>query len=367
MIGSIGVIIVSAIIGDVMKIRVKVLIKDGLQREDELVTESHHTFSDLYGEGKVDMIRRGNNLIFERDIRVSEATINAIKKTNASVSPELEVGDYRHKWVLDFFKGKPSSEISPLLGAFMAVITKLLVELVAVFNANQGDLLLEEGVVIIDDENIEHILWPKLALSGDITQSMNFNDENILDFVSGFNKGKGYLYAFNMFSASKIQVDPSLRIVEIAIAAEMAIKQFYAIRLPQLSIMLDKIQSPPMEQLYGSLYCSYFGCDFKFKKEMKKLFEIRNAVVHKISTEKVTREVALHYSHIVQQAISLLQCSLSEDESMLLENFKDIGRLQPLAGCRGQIVMTASQEERIQRGIASGRYPLVITSDYNHH
>ncbi len=112
--------------------------------------------------------------------------------------------------------------------------------------------------------------------------------------------------------------------IDAAIAAELAIKEFYAKRVPELEEMLLEVPSPPVHKLYGSLLEHYTRERSPCVTALSHGVTKRNRLVHRPNSEEVTAEESTKYVNYVQLAILHLLTLLYTDDSLLRHEFDEL-------------------------------------------
>lgn len=104
--------------------------------------------------------------------------------------------------------------------------------------------------------------------------------------------------------------------VEAAIAAELAIKDFVARSSELAAVILERLQSPPVQEMYGRVLKQIGGSESPVRKELAWGAEVRNHLVHRIRAPLPTSRVVFMYRYIVELALyhlmSILYPSISE-------------------------------------------------------
>ncbi|HBK5410196.1 TPA: hypothetical protein LLB91_002755, partial [Enterococcus faecium] len=72
------------------------------------------------------------------------------------------------------------------------------------------------------------------------------------------------------------------RFISIITACEIGVKEFYQQEKPDLTLIFENLQSPPVDKLLGSMFKGYFNIEFpkEIRKEIKNFIEKRNKLVH---------------------------------------------------------------------------------------
>lgn len=133
--------------------------------------------------------------------------------------------------------------------------------------------------------------WEKICF--DAEPSITFLDfkkemtpevyKQLLDHMYGY---ENLPLSYILLKKSKNLKDRRQQFISIMTACEIGVKEFYKESKPDLSIILDNLQSPSIPKLLGSIFKSYFEVEFpkEIRKQIQKYVKQRNGFIH--SSEK---------------------------------------------------------------------------------
>lgn len=349
-----------------MRIRVECDISDDTEAQYLSSGEGIYEFSDLYGQGQALLRFSKNKLFFEKEVLVSQKALEAVARAANALRGRETDGQYVDAWVQEVYKGKVEGELNRVCGSFLKAVWRVTNDMQSVFNFATRVVGVSDLVVIIDDSGVEHAIHPKLVGSNDLSLTMVFNEEHISSFVDSMNQCGPYLYAFNVLNTTKIQPDNNLRIIELAVAAEVGIKEFYSRMIPELEILLERTPSPPIARLYGDVFQKYFNEEFKLSAPIKGLIERRNNLAHSHSPKNASIDEAVKYTKVVQESLAILQSMLLRRSNCLLDNLSTFGKIVHKKGNNFQIDLTPAQKSLVAEGKALGSFKFKILNDFVH-
>lgn len=96
---------------------------------------------------------------------------------------------------------------------------------------------------------------------------------------------------------------PHHKWIDATTAAELCIKEILIRGCPELERVLLELPAPPLSKLYGSILQGYLGARSPYVSEINKGAEIRNALVHKPSSNRLDLQKAIEYVGVIEAAI----------------------------------------------------------------
>jgi hypothetical protein len=340
-----------------MKLRIECAITNS---ESFSVGAGVYEFNNLYESGPVTMFWHDSVLRFEKDMDISNDAMNAIASANIAMGDDTSQ-DAVIKWLASVYKGSIKKELYTKFKSFMPIVKRLCKELRCVFNASADSFMVVDRVFIIDDSGLMYTTHAPLQGSGSVTATLKVNNQHLSEFVNGINAFNSHLYAFTVLDNASRQQDLHLQVVELAIAAELGIKEFYSRKLPDLEKMLASMPAPPIAQMYGSMFESYFSVKFKHAKALEKLIQKRNDVAHSTRRAKLTVDDLVGHFKVVQESLCILQTMLVATESEMMRNLSDIGMIENQWPNTAFPKLTNTQIDKIRSNLAfaSAKIPII--------
>lgn len=171
---------------------------------------------------------------------------------------------------------------------------------------NRNMLGIQEALIAIDCgvwEQIEPIIELK------ITQTMGppkLDEESAGIIQEYLGNNEEPFIALRHLQRAKEETTPRYMIIEAAIAAELAIKEFLSRKYPHLKGLLVELPSPPINKLYGSILETYHGKKYPSINQLQKIATHRNDFVHKPESTELSFESATKLVMEVEKAIKFL-------------------------------------------------------------
>ena len=110
---------------------------------------------------------------------------------------------------------------------------------------------------------------------------------------------------------------PRYKWIDATIAAELAIKEFFAIKFPETQILLLELPSPPLGKLYGKVLKAFCGQESPMRKILDNGAVVRNELIHKPTEKKIDLQEANDYVESVDVALLHLMSMLYPDDEGL--------------------------------------------------
>lgn len=311
----------------------------------------------------VELTFNGENIFIEREISYSRKTQDILESAHKGIDDKLEAGEYLNQWHEYIEKNGVNNEIIESLRQFDPYSKVLINEIFTCLNASPPYVNLNEKIYFISNESNKIRIEPYLHSDSSRRTTLTLTQENLSEVVNNYNSNGETLYAFKVLNKSRQQEDLNFRVVEIAMAAEMAIKEFYCKKIPELSIMLTSIQSPPIADLYGKIFKNYFNTDFRNKNKIRKLIETRNKIVHTSSLYKVSHDEVREYEELIQESLAFLQASLVGSHNFL-DNMNEFSEIEKHSARSFNINMTAKQTTMLGNKQCIGQFAVIYYISY---
>ncbi|OAH29142.1 hypothetical protein [Serratia marcescens] len=339
-----------------MKITLKYSID---KKHEDLIVSDSPIVIDIPASENVDfnttMTFAGDQITIEREVSYSEETIKILEAADKDIDKSIERGEYLTKWYDLVYTSNAKDEISSSMREFYPLAQNLVNEAFTCLNANLP--FVDDGVKIYvtdDHSNVIEIEPPiHLNISRGIT--LTISEENINEIFKNYNKNGETLYAFKVLNKSRQQEDLNLRVAEIAVAAELGIKEFYCKKIPALMVILTSIQSPPIADLYGKIFKSYFHDEFPNKNKIKKLIERRNKIVHSHSALEINHNEVSVFDEMVQESLSILQ-ELLIGKHAFLDNKCEFVQCQKTKTNAARLTFSEKQKDLLHRKQCVGKF-----------
>jgi hypothetical protein len=130
--------------------------------------------------------------------------------------------------------------------------------------------------------------------------------------------------AFKHLHRARNENDPRFKWIDATIAAELAIKEFFALKHPELNPMLVELPSPPLRTLYGKLLGEYDGIESPRKNQIDDGAKLRNKLVHRHEEQEIDPQKAVDYIQDVEIAIFHLLTLLYPDNPVIKRLYRSI-------------------------------------------
>lgn len=127
------------------------------------------------------------------------------------------------------------------------------------------------------------------------------------------------LIGFRYLQRARDLRDPRQQWIGATIAAELAIKEFLALSVPQLETLLLELPSPPLDKLYGAVLESYSGSRSPWAKHLGTGGTRRNHLIHRHNEPSPDQQHAADYLNIVAAALYDLMVRLHPEDATLRE------------------------------------------------
>lgn len=223
-----------------------------------------------------------------------------------------------------------------------------------------------EGSIFIDildfyaSEGSEYRLYPDLNMSAILDLSFIFNDtftQSISSYIT--DESKKPLLAFSILRNSLHQKNLGQRWIEITVAAELGIKEFFVRKFPSFETLMNDMPSPNIKKMYGSILEHYIGEKAPNLNAIQKGLEIRNSLVHSFSEQKINAKLADDYTKAIKECLIFLQIKLSGDDCFTSNQIK-FGEIKSVGAYDGQLTLTKEQKDMVSKKICAGTFNMMI-------
>jgi len=208
--------------------------------------------------------------------------------------------------------------------------------------------------------NLEYRLYPDLNISAILDLNYIFTDafaQGISSYIT--DETKKPLLAFSVLRNSIHQENLRQRWIEITVAAELGIKEFYVRKFPSFEMLINEMPSPNIKKMYGSLLEHYIEEKAPNLKTIQNGLEIRNSLVHSFSEQKINASMSDDYTKAVKECLIFLQVKLT-GEDCFTKNQITFGKMEPSGVYSGKLKLTEEQDEMISQSICTGNFKTVI-------
>ncbi|MGC1007862.1 hypothetical protein [Pantoea agglomerans] len=206
----------------------------------------------------------------------------------------------------------------------------------------------------------EYRLYPDLNTSAILDLSYIFTDDFIQATSSYItDESKKPLLAFSILRNSLHQKNLRQRWIEITVAAELGIKEFFIRKFPSFEILMNDMPSPNIKKMYGSILEHYIGEKAPNLNAIQKGLEIRNSLVHSFSEQKINANLADDYTKAIKECLIFLQVKLSGEDCFTNNQIK-FGEMKPAGVYSWQFTLTKDQENMISKKSCIGTFKTMI-------
>ncbi len=209
-------------------------------------------------------------------------------------------------------------------------------------------------------ESSEYRLYPDLNMSAILDLSFIFND-NFTQAISSYitDESKKPLLAFSILRNSLHQKNLRQRWIEITVAAELGIKEFFVRKFPSFEILMNDMPSPNIKKMYGSILEHYIGEKAPNLNAIQKGLETRNSLVHSFSEQKINANLADDYTKAIKECLIFLQINLSGEDCFTSNQLK-FGEIKPAGVYSRQFTLTKEQQDMVSKKMCAGTFNTII-------
>lgn len=293
-------------------------------------------------------------VVFESAL--TEALVEKIKTSNSYLNTPFTEAREKYAEIL----GEERITISNLLKENRKIIDKLNEVVSFCLNSKIEKSVFVDIVDIFISNDVEYRLYPDLNMSAILDLSFIFND-NFVQGISSYitDESQKPLLAFSILRNSLHQQSLRQRWIEITVAAELGIKEFFVRKFPSFELLMNEMPSPNIKKMYGSLLEHYIGEKAPNLNTIQKGLEIRNSLVHSFSEQKINATMADDYTKAIKECLIFLQIKLS-GQDCFTNNQITFGEMEAIGIYTGKIKLTKEQEEMVFKNVCTGAFKTVI-------
>lgn len=210
---------------------------------------------------------------------------------------------------------------------------------------------------VINSENYR--VYPDLSISANLDLSFNFTPEVLREMEIYFVENKKPLLAFNILENSSHQTELRQKWIEITVAAELGIKEFYVRKFPSFEILLDEMPSPNLRKMYGTILEHYIGEKSPNLKSIQNGIEMRNSLIHSFADKNIDASMVNQYFKDIKECLIFLQEKLTGMDSFT-QNHITFGDLAPIGIYSGKFNLTDNQKVLVASGQCTGSFKSTI-------
>ncbi|WP_052234708.1 hypothetical protein [Pectobacterium carotovorum] len=282
----------------------------------------------------------------------------AEKITSSNIHSKLSFTEAREKYAE--ILGNERVIISDLLKENKKIIDKLNEVVSFCLNSKIESSVFVDITDFYVSNKVEYRLYPDLNVSTILDLSFVFTDtfaQEISSYIT--DESKKPLLAFSVLRNSLHQENLRQRWIEITVAAELGIKEFFVRKFPSFEMLINEMPSPNIKKMYGSLLEHYIGEKAPNLNFIQKGLEIRNSLVHSFSEQKINASMSDDYTKAVKECLIFLQIKLT-GEDCFTSNQITFGEMEPTGIYSGQVKLTKEQYEMVSKNICTGIFKAVI-------
>ncbi|WP_445448920.1 hypothetical protein [Enterococcus faecalis] len=167
-----------------------------------------------------------------------------------------------------------------------------------------------------------------------------------------------------LLKKSKVIADERQRFISIMTACEIGVKEFYLEAIPELGVILDNLQAPPITKLLGSIFYEYFNVEFpkELRKSIHKFVERRNLLVHSLGRDSPSGEECFECYVTVLKTLNFFNKFLNN--GFYNELYDEKVELISRGGNESQFILSDFLKEQISLGKTDVSFQVTISNDY---
>lgn len=253
------------------------------------------------------------------------------KQVEVFYNKEISKGLYKFinqdkKIRLDKASEQLKNEASSITGDMSNAVRKVLVNIKYWLRCNSLDeKLFSVKKIHWSKDNNKYKPFPYLitcTITSDFASPLDKKRSQIIRNYIG-NNTEPFMALRHLHRAKNEQI-PRYKWIDATIAAELAIKEFYITKKPELETLLLEIPSPPLSKLYGSILEKYIGERSPYAAKLQKGAEQRNKLLHRPEKEQISNGEAVEYIRTVEAAIYHLLKLLYPKDNFININFTNL-------------------------------------------
>ena len=255
----------------------------------------------------------------------------SIDFVNKKIEPkcQYEITDELYNWIINIPSQKKTEEPLPSkikeINSDFDFSTKRVISIIK-YNLNHyeiNDNLLLRDLLEWSENDLDYKYVEGTAFDfGWYRYDIDIDDKAEKNIQEYLNREYSLFTALKFLHRSIREDNPTFKIIDATIAAEIAIKEFLIEKNKaklDLRLLLLELPSPPLEKLYGRILKFYGDEDTESpKKDIIKMgSEVRNILIHSPNELDISYEIADFYCQTVQYAIfHLLFLLYPKDDSI---------------------------------------------------
>ncbi|MEP8887179.1 hypothetical protein ABKV35_19120 [Enterobacter kobei] len=293
-------------------------------------------------------------VVFESTL--PESLVEKIKASNNYLDSPLTEAREKYFEVL----GEERIIISKILKENKKVIDKLNEMVSFCLNSKIENSVFVDVEDIYVSNGMEYRLYPDLNMSAILDLSFIFND-NFVEGISSYitDESKKPLLAFSVLRNSLHQKNLRQRWIEITVAAELGIKEFFVRKFPSFELLMNEMPSPNIKKMYGSLLEHYIGEKAPNLNVIQRGLETRNSLVHSFAEQEINAKMADDYTKAIKECLIFLQIQLS-GEDCFTSNQIIFGEMESAGFYSDKIKLKKEQERLISNKSCTGIFKAII-------
>lgn len=334
----------------------KIISRASYNKELNVSISSQHNFTINSNDKVFEVYFKKEYIEVVFESALTDALVEKIKTSSKHSNNPFKEAREKYAEIL----GEERVIISNLLKENKKIIDKLNEVVSFCLNSKTEKSVFVDVVDMFVSNNVEYRLYPDLNMSAILDLSFILND----DFVQGISsyitdESQKPLLAFSILRNSLHQQNLRQRWIEITVAAELGIKEFFVRKFPSFEMLLNEMPSPNIRKMYGSLLEHYIGEKAPNLNAIQKGLETRNSLVHTFSEQKINATMADDYTKAIKECLIFLQIKLS-GEDCFTSNQITFGKMEATGIYTGKIKLTKEQEEMVSKNVCTGVFKAVI-------
>lgn len=293
---------------------------------------------------KVCLNFKEKNGLISQDLRIN----NESKSPDAEITIEKIM--FRNTGITIFFQTKVQLDDFTKISEMVNRLKNFLIAVTDISVLNRNDAY--EEIIYSEDSQGN---WVRLIfelssniVSIDYQKEMSEDElQNLVDYMYGLDR---LPLSYILLKKSKNISDRRQQFISIMTACEFGVKEFYKETKPDLSIILDNLQSPSIPKLLGSIFYDYFHEDFpkELRKKVQKYVEKRNKLIHASEDNTPTLFECFDCYSVVLKTLNQLS---KFNKSYLYSNlYEESVLLKPLGNNQAQLIYSDLVNEYINCG-----------------
>jgi hypothetical protein len=157
---------------------------------------------------------------------------------------------------------------------------------------------------------------------GCIESPLSIDEKNLKDLQECIDANVEPFVALEFLHKAINEDEPRYKWIYATIAAELAIKEYLIEKDWRLEVLLNSVQSPPLNKLYGPILKQYSGLDSAMSsKDIQNAIEVRNMLLHRPKEININSKSANLYVQNVKTLIFQLITDLYPGYRLISKNY----------------------------------------------